>query len=989
MTPEHWKRICAILDRVLDAPAEVRAGALADACREEGIDVADAEPFLVDETRYSTFLSGLDPTVVSMALGSLGAGSLTAGARLGPYEIVEPLGAGGMGEVYRARDVTLRREVALKVLPPLFMKDPDRVSRFKREAQALAALSHPNIAAIHGLQEDTGGPALVLELVEGQTLDELINRGLALAELLDIARQIADALAAAHGQGIVHRDLKPSNIKIRADGLVKVLDFGLAELVEIPADVRADDLKVSESPRSTTAEVSQPRMILGTAAYMSPEQASGSPVDKRTDIWAFGCVLYEMLTGRRPFRAESVSGTLALVLGSDPDWTALPTSTPVPLRRLLRRCLVKDPRRRLADLADARFEIDESLAPATAGAEDATVVVNRRRGRWIWVTAIAVNVLALTALWNWLRPPVPAAPVVMRFTSPGLFNRPGVPALSRDGRQLAYQRQGVDPVSGAPRRVIYIRRIEEFVARPLVGTDDAMEPTFSPDGNWVAFLTSSSQMRSPLLSNLRQLKKVPVAGGEAQTLAQGITPGHTELEWGDDQWIYFTSADSVLRVRASGGGAPETLATVDPARHEVSFNSPQSVPAGRAVIVSIPTNRDLTGTRVVLIDLVTRERRTLLEDAGITRYVPSGPGSNRGHLVYGRDGAMFAVAFDAMKRDLIGSPVRVIDGVRGLGPRSASFGFSASGTLVYVPDAGTEVTPAWVDRHGKDTALPLSPGQYFAPTLAPDGERVALLMRRGPDDERTDLWVYEFGRGTMTRVTFEGNNGSQIWSPDGRQLIFVAETKSRPHALVAIAADGSGAPQVLLNPEEHHLPMAMTADGRTLILRRDKGTGAARSSAYLTLALPPDPAAPSTPKPWLESVAGGPLSLSPDGNWAAYESSESGREEIYVVPFPTPNRKWQISADGGARPVWNRNGHELFFRSRPNMMVVRVDTTPAFQSGMPASLFPVRQYRPVYDVDRKGQRFLMLKIPDTPPSQHHFVVNWFEELRRRAPADGK
>jgi serine/threonine-protein kinase len=969
MTPDRWKQIGAILDRILDAPPDARAAALADACREQGIEIADAEPYLADETRYSKFLSGLDPVVVSRALASMAAEPLTAGARLGPYEIIGPLGAGGMGEVYRARDTLLRREVALKLLPPLFMKDPDRVSRFSREAQALAALSHPNIGAIHGLQEHLGGSALVLELVEGRTLEELIGRrGLPVAEALNIARQIADALVAAHGQGIVHRDLKPSNIKIRSDGFVKVLDFGLAKLMDDPAEVGADS--------------TQARLILGTAAYMSPEQASGSPVDKRADVWAFGCLLYEMLSGRPPFRPESVSGTLALVQSSDPDWSTLPPAIPAPLRRLLRRCLVKDPRHRLADVADARFEIDEALAPDTA-AEQAHVAPRRAR-YWVWSAAIAANVLALVGLWSWLRPMVPTAPVVMRFTSPAALSRAGVPALSPDGTRLAYQRQAAQPGAPTPSRRIYIRTIDELEARPLAGTDDAMDPAFSPDGNWLAFLTSSSQTRSPLLSNLRQLKKVPVTGGEAQTLAEGITPGWTELEWNQAGWIYFTNADSVLRVRSSGG-AVETLATVDPARDEFQFNAPQSLPRSDVVIFSIATDPNLTGTRVVALDIRTRERRTLLEDAGIARYVASGPGPDRGHLVYGRDGAMFAVAFDAIKQQLIGSPVRVLDGVRGLGPRRASFGFSATGTLVYVPDVETAVSPLWVDRHGSGIPLALPPGQYFAPTIVPNGDRVALLMRRGTDDERTDLWVHEFRRGILTRLSFEGNNLGQIWSPDGKQLIYVSETPSRPHALVAIAADGSGAAQLLLNPHERHVPTAITPDGRTLIVRRDKGTGAAVSSAYLTLTLPA-PSGPVAPAPLLESAtAMGRLSLSPDGKWAAYEARESGRGEIYVMPFPTPNRRWQISTDGGIWPVWSSNGRELFYRNRQDVMSVRVDTSPTFRSRPPVALFSGR-YRPVFDVDRDGQRFLMLRLADAPPTEHHVVINWFEELRRRAPA---
>jgi serine/threonine-protein kinase len=983
MTPERWKQICVILDRVLDAPTDVRAAALADACRDEGVDVAEAVRFLVDETRHSGFLSGLDPAVVSRALGSLGTESLSPGMRLGVYEIVGPLGSGGMGEVYRARDTTLRREVALKLLPPLFMKDPDRVSRFRREAQALAALSHPNIGAIHGLQEDTGTPALVLELIEGPTLAERLALGpVPLNEALPIARQIAEALGAAHEQAIVHRDLKPSNIKIRPDGLVKVLDFSLATFLEAdPVAHTGPGSQTGTSPVATALGA-----IVGTAAYLAPEQASGSAVDKRADIWAFGCVLYEMLTGKRPFQAQSVADTLALVLTSDPDWSALPVRTPPAVRRLLQRCMVKDPRHRLADIADARLEIDEALSRGTPGAEDTQVAASRRRGRWVWSAVAAVNVLFLIALWGWLRPPVPAAPVVMRFTAPGPPNRASVPAVSPDGTQLAFQRQGPNPGAGLPRREIYLRKMEELDARPLAGTDNAMDPTFSPDGNWLAFLTSSSPTTMPQLSNLRQLKKIPVAGGAAQTLVEGITPGPTQLEWHDDGWIYFTSVDRLLRVRSSGG-APEPLATVDPARGEFQFIAPQPLPGGEALVLSIATNRDLSETRVVVIDLARRERRTLLENAGVTRYAPSGPAPGRGHLVYGRNGALFAVAFDAIKRELIGSPVRIIDGVRGLGINNASFGFSSSGTLVYPPDLAPEVTPVWVDRDGTASVLPLRPNQYFAPALAADGERVALLMQRGADDAQTDLWVYEFSRRTLTRLSFEGNNGGQVWTPDGKRLIHVSETKSRPHALVSVAADGSGAPQVLLNPEERHLPMAITPDGRTLVVRRDKGTGAAISSAYLTVTLPLNGSGTVTPKPLFESrFAMGDLSLSPNGQWAAYVSTESGRGEIYVVPFPRPDRKWQISTGGGTRPLWNPNGRELLYWNRDQMMSVRVETSPAFRSTTPVPLFSGR-YRPVYDIDPHGRRFLMLKLGEVPTGDLDVVVNWFEELRRRAPAD--
>jgi len=986
MTPEEWKRICAVLDQVLDAPADERAAALADACRAEGVDVTDARRFLIDETRYAGFLSAVDPAVLSDAFASMGAETLTAGTRLGVYEIVGPLGAGGMGEVYRARDAALRREVALKLLPPLFTKDPDRVARFTREAHALAALSHPNIAAIHGLEQgDT--PALVLELVEGSTLAERLALGaIPLDEALPLARQIAEALAAAHEQGIVHRDLKPANIKIRPDGLVKVLDFGLAKFLE-------SDALGGESaglPTVTSPVATRIGTIVGTAAYLAPEQARGHTVDKRADIWAFGCVLFEMLTSRRLFEAETVSDTLALVLTRDPDWTSLPARTPASLRRLLRRCLVKDQRKRLADISDARLEIDDASKIAAPTAADETAAESGKRVRWRLPAAIAVNAAALIALWVWLQPPVPPPPVVMRFTAPGPPNRPSLPVLSRDGSQFAFQRQGPSPDAGLPSRVIYIRRMEELEAHALPASDNAMDPTFSPDGKWLAYLTSSSATRTPQVSNVRQLKKISVAGGLPQTLLEGIPPGPTERTWNDDDWIYFTSIDRLLRVRSSGGTA-ETLATLDRERGEFQFNAPQPLPGGKSVVLSVATNGDRPETRVVVLDLETRERRTLLENAGVARYAPSEPRAGRGHLIYGRNGALFAAPFDAVRRQLTGVPVRVIEGVRGVSSnpnsRNASFGFSFTGTLAYVPEAAVDVMPVWVDRRGTAIPLPLVPGQYFAARLAPDDDRIALLIRRGTDNAETDLWAYEFAHATLTRLSFDGDNDSPVWAPDGKRLIYVADMPSQQHAIVSIAADGSGKPQLLFHSQERLLPMAITPDARTLIVRRDRGTGAATSSVFLTLKWSSDSQNTATATPLFESrFRMGQLSLSPDGHWAAYESSESGREEIYVIPFPAADRKWQISAGGGTQPLWSRNGRELFYRSRDEMMAVPVETSPTFRSGTPAALFS-GQYRPLYDVDRNG-RFFMGKMSETPPGGYHIVVNWFEELRRRAPTDG-
>jgi serine/threonine protein kinase/Tol biopolymer transport system component len=985
LSADQWRRICAVLDRVMDAPVDAQASVLTDTCRTEGVSLDDVARFIVDEQGSSGFLTAIDPAVVSSALAPWTASAaLAPGTRFGVYEVLEPLGAGGMGEVYLARDTRLNRDVALKVLPQRFIDNRDRLARFTREAQMLASVSHPNIAAIHGLEDIHGVQALVLELVAGSTLAERLSRGpLPLDEALPIAHQIAEALEAAHEHGIIHCDLKPGNIKLRPDGLVKVLDFGVATF--FAAETSGTDAGMSSSDSANPP--AHMGLIAGTAAYMSPEQARGTAVDRRTDIWAFGCVVFEMLTGRRPFVAESAPATVALILTEAPDWTLLSANTPAPIRRLLQRCLTRDRKRRLADAADARLELEEAQAPESP-ADGKRMAPSTPRAAWVVPSVVAafLTAIALTSAWTWWRSSSAEPLTTIRFSLPRLTNRPSVPALSPDGSMLAFQVQGAG--NPLPDRRIYLRAMDELEAEPVAGTDNAMDPAFSPDGRWLAFLTSSALTKSAQLGDVRQLMKIPVAGGAPQTLVAHVTPGSAQLSWGEDNRIYFTSVDGLLRIDADGG-TPETLATVDPQNGEFAFRNPQLLPGGKAVIFTVLTDRDLTAGRIATFDLQTRQKKTLIEKASDAYFVRTGSGTGHGHLVYGHDEALHATAFNADRLETTGPPVQVVQGVRGIGRGNVSFGLSSSGTLAYIPAVATDVRLAWVDRTGATDVLNPPAAEYFDPKLSPDGGRAAVLRRRGPDGNDLDLWVYDLNRGTMTRLTFEGNNFGHVWSVDGRQLIYTSATSPESSSIVSIAADGGGSPTVLLTDSDRHLATSVSADGRTLILRRDTGSGPKTQSAYVMLPLTEAGAAAGKLQLFFESrFPMGNLTISPDGRWAAYESAESGREEIYIVPYPARGGKWQVSTDGGIQPRWSRNGRELFYRRRNSFVAVSVLTAPGVRISQPIALFE-GSYRPAFDVAPDARRFLMLKAVDADPStstEFHVVVNWLDELRRRVLA---
>jgi len=891
--------------------------------------------------------------------------TVAPGTRLGPYEVVALIGAGGMGEVYRARDTRLNRDVALKVLPEAFARDTQRMARFEREAKLLASLNHPNIAAIYGLEESGPIRALVMELVEGPNLAERIRCGpVPMDEALPIARQVADAVEYAHENNVIHRDLKPANIKVKADGVVKVLDFGLAKaLSDEPTE--AD---MSNSPTLSMAATMQ-GVILGTAAYMAPEQAKGKKVDRRADVWAFGVVLYEMLTGKPLFSGETVAETLASVMLKEPAFAALPSNSPPAIRNLLRRCLERVPKRRLQHAGEARILIEDILSGA-APAEPVAARGIRSLGRRTLLVGAGclIAACAATGLAVWrLRPATPPQPV-SRFVVPLLANEqlrgttgPMV-ALSPDGTQLAY----VAGTGGQGQ--IYLRAMDSLEARPIAGTEgNPVNPFFSPDGQWIGFFAAG------------KLKKVSVSGGAVMTLCDGAFPrGAT---WGANDTIVFALGNSPgLSQISAAGGDPQVLTKLG--EGEGAHHWPQFLPDGKAVLYAIGTPGIFDDASIAVQRLDTGDRRILIRGGTYPRYVPTG------HLIYYRAGTIMAVPFDASRLDVLGTPAPAVEGVMaGTGNGGAAqFSFSGLGSLVYVPGVlqAAERTLVWVDRKGTETPLSAPPRSYDDLSLSPDGRQVAVqLLEPAPGS----IWIYDVPRGTLARLTFEATANLPVWTPDGKRIIYaVSRPGANGNSLSWKAADGSGAEERLMTSEFVPETSSVSFDGKALAFH---AVSPATGQDIWVVPLEGE----RKPKPFLQT----PFSeldpvFSPDGRWLAYASTESGRNEIYVQPFPGPGGKWLISTGGGAEPLWSRDGRELFYRSRDGMMAVDIQTQPVFQAATPRMLFEGRSYLigrgPDYDISPDGQRFLMIKqVESRGPAlnQINVVLNWFEELKRRVP----
>ena len=903
------------------------------------------------------------------------------GRRLGPYEILAPIGAGGLGEVYRAHDTKLGRDVAIKILPANFVNDPQRLARFQREARLLAALNHPYIATIYGLEQSGSVTCLVMELVPGETLANRVKSGpLPVEEALQIAAQIAEALEAAHEKSIIHRDLKPTNLKVTPEGKVKVLDFGLAKA--FAGDAANDD--PSNSP-TLSATATMQGVILGTAAYMSPEQARGKTCDKRADIWAFGCVLYELLTGKPAFHGETVTEILAAVLKEEPDWRALPASTPLKIRDLLGRCLQKELRRRLHDAADARIEIEEALAaPAEAVSAAAAKGIRLRwRGILVWgVASLLLAGLISMAVWK-LKPSSTSPPQsVIRtvITLPpgqqlaGLDSGTSV-ALSRDGTHFAYvARQG-----GAQQ--IYLRLMDSLEAKPIPGTDRAVNPFFSPDGQWLGFFADG------------KLKKVSMSGGAALTLGDATRP--YGADWGSWGIIAFVPSNgSGLQQVSDGGGTPQPLTRLE--KGELSHLWPEFLPGGKAVLFAAgSTSFNFTNARVAVQSVGTGERRNLVQVGTNPRFAPTG------HLVYVQGGSLMAVQFDPQRLAITGTAVPVVGGVlQSPVSGAAQYSFSATGSLVYVPGGvqSNQSKLVWVSRNGAEQPLAAPARAYRGPRVSPDGRRVAVAIL----EQESQVWLYDLSRETFTRLTFGGNvNNNPSWTPDGKRIAFESN-KEGPLNIFWQLADGSGGLERLTTSEYVQVPHSWSPDGQLLAYAESTTT----TGYDIWMLRIGDPSAGSGQ---VSSAASGQARkaqpflrtrfdeavprFSPDGRWLAYLSNESGRSEIYVQPYPGPGGKWQISTDGGAEPVWNPNGNELFYRTGDKMMAVEITTQPSFSVGKPRMLFEGR-YRPTpatspnYDVSRDGQRFLMLKPAEqeqAAPTQINVVLNWFEELNQKVP----
>jgi len=903
---------------------------------------------------------------------------------LGHYQITGQLGKGGMGEVFLAKDQVLGRDVAIKVLPEEFSRDADRVARFQREAKLLASLNHPNIAAIHGLEESGGMSFLVLELVEGETLADQIRRGpIPVEESLKLALQIAEALEGAHEKGVIHRDLKPANIKVTPDGKAKVLDFGLAK-----AFAGDKEVNLSHSPTLSDAATQQ-GIILGTAAYMSAEQAKGKTVDRRADIWAFGVVLFEMLTGRQLFTGETVSETLAAVIKSEPEWERLPPNLHPRIRLLLERCLEKEPKDRYGVIGDARVDIQKALsdpggvfARPAAAAEPQTKP--RPPYRWI-AAAVVLTALAAGAIF-WMRPAPPTQlPLVTRFEhelpkDQIVLDSIGLPmlAVSSDGSKFVYSTAGG----------LYMRSAGELEARPIPGvTGIPVAPFFSPDGKWICYWSVGDG----------QLKKIAVSGGVPVTLARSSYPAGST--WNADNTIMYGQSGtgtgvSIMRVPANGG-TPELVV-----KGQAGPN--QFLPDGKSVLCTLTP----PPYKVAVMSLKSGEIKELFP-GDTPRYLPTG------HIVYAVGNNLFAAAFDLNRLEAAGTPVPVIEGVFRLGDSGFPlYAVSDNGTLVYVPQTSWAAATlpqrelVWVDRGGREEPLGALPNSYRSPRISPDGTRVSLSVEAGRTDEArnsSDIWIWDLARKTLSRLTFGGGfNMASIWSPDGKRIAYLGLRNTTSAVVYWKAADGTGKDEPLGAKEPAvGCPSSWSDDGGSLALMEltvfASGTAVGEELGSNIGVL-----STSGERKYRlllgEKYQEIQPRISPNGRWLAYASDESGRYEVYVRPFPeVEGGRWQVSTSGGDSPLWSRDGRELFYRSGDAVMSVSVKTEPSFSLATPgvlfrgnyvASAFKLIDFEPApWDVSPDGKRFLMMKPRSSGDAAEGrkimVVMNWQEELKQR------
>jgi serine/threonine protein kinase len=899
---------------------------------------------------------------------------LTTGSKLGPYEIVSPAGAGGMGEVYRARDTRLERTVAIKVLPSHFISSADMKMRFEREARAISQLQHPHICVLHdiGRDEASGTDFLVMEYLEGETLADRVRKGpLPLEQVLKIGLEIADALDKAHRQGIIHRDLKPSNIMLTKSG-AKLMDFGLAKPSAMgtaatsgamTAPMLSAALTASgPSPMSPLSPLTTAGSIVGTIQYMSPEQIEGREADARSDIFAFGALLYEMTTGQRAFAGKSQISVASAILEKDPE----PISRIVPLappafEHIVQTCMAKDPEDRFQCAHDLKIELEWAGRQGKPAITEEGKGFSRFNAALIAITAL----VAVVAVLLWISRPAPSPSMVARFTvnaPAGMWvttDNTNALALSPDGQQLAYVVTGPDNS-----QMIYLRRIDQSEGQPLAGTEGAINPFFSPDGQWLGFVTPS------------RLKKIPVAGGPSVELATVNSPDG--IYWAKDGYIYFNPnwTRGLDRV-PQDGGAVEELTQPDDSKGEQSHRWPEVLPDGENVLFTIIKSFDAHNSEVAILSLKSHKWHTVLQQASGAHYVAPG------YLVYSREGTLMAVPFDLKSHTVTGPPVQAVRNVlTNYGDGFGFFALSSGGTLVYLEgsehaETYSNVHLVWVSRDGKETPASPTVRAYEDMSMSPDYRRAAFTI---PGDPEWNIWTLDLQGGSLNRLTFNGDNRDPVWAPDGKHIAYTS-FRDGGFGIYWNTADGSSPEQLLVRTRFQPFVQGFTPDSKNLLY----GVGGSDAQELLELPIPGS-GTPTVVVP--KSERAGFHSLSPDGKWLAYESDQSGRFEVYVQPFPATGGKWQISTEGGTRPSWSPDSKEIYFRNYNAhdgdvVMAASIQTQPNFSAATPHVLFKGRYAHSGRDYASDGRRFLFMKQEQRQgPSAMQVVLNWSAELKK-------
>jgi len=978
MTPERWQELKKVLAGALELDPAERSAYLDRVCPEPSVRSEVESLIAAHDKGDSRFLAQ-------------SSAELKQGMKLGPYEILAPLGAGGMGEVYRARDTRLDRIVAIKILPEHGADRDGLRERFEREARAVASLNHPHICVLHDVGHQNGIDYLVMEYLEGETLAQRLAKGpLPPDQVLRHAMEIADALDKAHRNGITHRDLKPGNIMLTKSG-AKLLDFGLAKWKQEAAGSAPLSLLSTKDP------ITEQGVILGTLQYMAPEQVEGKEADARTDIFAFGAVVYEMATGKKAFEGKTQASLIAKILETNPPpISSFQPMTPPALDRLVKRCLAKDPEDRWQTARDLWLELKSIIERGPEAAAQPAPVERGRLLRWMLLSAIACLAAAGftgVAVWH-LKPskqPAEVARTLVNSTPADRFSPPRptrtAVALSPNGKHLVFS-----ATKGGTQQ-LYLRDMDRSEGTPIAGTENSNSPFFSPDGQWLGFWQGTVAVGA-----IGELKKVPLGGGPAVTLCKtGLLYG---ASWGTDDTVVFASQyDGGLWRVSGGGGTPQPLTTVDTKRGEFGHRLPQMLPGGQAVLfTAIKARYRWDDAQIVVRSLVTNEQKVLIEGAADARYVPTG------HLVYVREGTLMAVPFNLERLETTGSPVGILEGVmQDVNTTSSSgdtgaaqFSISDSGSLVYMPGgvADREVSAVWVSRDGKTEPIPIPLRSFLVPRFSPDGQQLVLTSTTGMMTQ--NVATYGIKRGALSALTTAGQNMMAVWTPDGKRVTF-GSSAAGPLNLFWKPADGSGPAERLTTSEHNQRPSSWSPDGKTLAFleiisdtHADIWTLSLENGVAKTRPLVQSPSL----KRWAE--------FSPDGRWLAYVSNESGRDEVYVQPYPGPGFRLQVSTEGGIEPAWSHSGREMFYViPNPNgtmkMMAVDVALQPKFTVGRPHLLFEGRfaasTYLRNYDVASDDRRFIMIQAKEQaqePSLTEMFLVqNWFEELKQKVPTGRK